>query len=68
MTAEKNPHQTKTHWLDRVTERNDHSMSTVTNPGFIQHRNINSTFSENVYIALGTGFAAAHDRGLIYLL
>lgn len=54
VTAGKNLHQTKPHWLDRVTEKNAHSMYTVTNPGFIEHyRNINSTPTENVHIALG---------------
>lgn len=43
----------KNHWLDTVTERNSHSMRAITNPIFIQYRNVNSTLSENVYIAFG---------------
>lgn len=43
-------------------------MIAMTNPVFIQYRNVNSTLSENVYIAFGTVFSAVHDRVLIYVL
>lgn len=43
----------KNHWLYTVTERNSHSTRAITNPIFIQYRNVNSTLSENVYIAFG---------------
>lgn len=47
----------KNHWLDIVTERTPHSMQAVTNLVFILYKNINSTLSENVYIAFGNSIS-----------